>query len=254
MCDLIAKRRNDRDLRTDRGITVANRHTFEIINTDDNGSINAQGKTGTVELPAEYVRAHVQLASATTAHGAQIMQRQTIDIPATSVLRNPATAVKQTATVQPAMMQPVERPPVEAKTLKPEHLRRFLEEQRTLTAEIRMPPNRVGDAARQVDRLAPKVQRLEQAANSHRDVITEQQKLLDGHEEGGMLHRARHNKTMERLETSILHEQQKLSFVQKDLNTITPALQLHTASLHDLQARQQVVPQQLSKIPVHRRI
>ncbi len=115
-----------------------------------------------------------------------------------------------------------------------------LEEQRTLTAEIRMPPNRVGDAARQVDRLAPKVQQLEQAANSHRDVITEQQKLLDGHEEGGMLHRARHNKTVERFETSILHEQQKLSFVQRDLNTVAPALHMYTSSLHDLQARQKL--------------
>jgi exodeoxyribonuclease V alpha subunit len=41
------------------------------MNTHDDGSITAQGKTGTVVLPAEYVREHVQLAYATTAHGAQ---------------------------------------------------------------------------------------------------------------------------------------------------------------------------------------
>jgi hypothetical protein len=110
------------------------------------------------------------------AQAQEIRQRQTVEVPATSVLRDPVTAAKQTAT-----MQPVERPPVEAKTLEPEHLRRFLEEQRTLTAEVRMLPNRVGDAARQVDRLTPKVQQLEQTAKGHRGLIAEQQKLLDGH-------------------------------------------------------------------------
>jgi conjugative relaxase-like TrwC/TraI family protein len=311
VCDLIVTRRNERDLQTDRGITVANRHTFEIINTRDDGSITAQGKTGRVELPAEYVRAHVQLAYATTAHGAQgrtvdnavtivepatdhaglyvaltrgrhtntaivpvdvsktqtpvdvlagvlrrdwadtpahaqaeeIKQRQNVDVPATSVLRDPATAVKQTATVQP-----VQRPPVETKTLEPAHLKLLLEEQRTLTAELRMLPNRVGDAARQVDRLAPKVQQLQQTANGHRAAIAEQQKQLDGHKDGGVLHRARHGKTMERLETSILHQQQQLSFVDRDLSRDAPALQMYTSSLRDLQARQQVAPQRLDKI------
>lgn len=71
VCDLIVTRKNDRDLQTDRGITIANRHTFEIVSTHENGSITAQGKTGTVTLPAEYVKEHVQLAYATTGHGAQ---------------------------------------------------------------------------------------------------------------------------------------------------------------------------------------
>jgi hypothetical protein len=176
------------------------------------------------------------------AQAEEIRQRQTVDVPAASLLRDPATAVKQIATVQAATVKPVERPPVEAKTLKPDHLRRFLEEQRTLTVEVRMLPNRVGDAARQVDRLAPKVQQLEQTAKGHRGLIAEQQKLLDDHKEGGVLHRARHSKTMERLETSILDEHQKLSFVERDLNTVAAALQMYTSSLRELQARQQVAP------------
>ena len=170
MADVVTTRRNDRDLVTDRGITVANRHTFEVAATHTDGSVTVAGKTGTVTLPATYAREHVQLAYATTAHGAQgrtvdravtivepatdhaglyvaltrgrasntaivpvdetrtqtpvdvlagvlrrdwadtpahtqaaeIRTRQNIDIPAASVLRTPATAVRQTGTVQPA--------------------------------------------------------------------------------------------------------------------------------------------------------
>ena len=68
--DVVTTRRNDRDLTTDRGITVANRHTFEVISAHSDGSVTVAGKTGTVTLPAAYFREYVQLAYATTAHGA----------------------------------------------------------------------------------------------------------------------------------------------------------------------------------------
>jgi hypothetical protein len=49
-----------------------------------------------------------------------------------------------------------------------------------------------------------------------------------------MLHRDQRNKTMERLETSILHEQQKRSFVQRDLDTVARALKRYKKSLCEL--------------------
>ena len=71
VADVVTTRRNDRDLITDRGITVANRHTFEVAATHPDGSVTMAGKTGTVTLPAAYAREHLQLAYATTAHGEQ---------------------------------------------------------------------------------------------------------------------------------------------------------------------------------------
>ncbi len=64
--DRIATRRNDRDL------GVANRDTWTVtgLNQDD-GSLTVTGRTGQRTLPAAYVREHVELAYATTIHGAQ---------------------------------------------------------------------------------------------------------------------------------------------------------------------------------------
>ncbi len=203
-----------------------------------------------VQTPVDVLHGVIRRDWADTAAHAQakeIRQRQTIDIPATSVLRDSATAVKQTQTVQPAAPQ---RPPLVQRVLEPEHLRRLLKEQKTLAAELKLLPNRLADAARQVDRLAPKARELQQAANEHRGVIAEQQKLLDGHRNGGIVHRKLNNKTMAGLETSILHQQQKLFFVERDLGRDAPVLQMHTASLRELQARQQIAPERLGKVSV----
>ena len=62
--DLIATRRNDRDL------GVANRDTWTVTALGD-GSMHVSGRNGDRTLPLEYVRAHVELAYATTVHGAQ---------------------------------------------------------------------------------------------------------------------------------------------------------------------------------------
>ena len=62
--DRIATRRNDRDA------DVANRETWTVL-ACDSGSLRVQGEAGKRVLPPDYVRAHVELAYATTAYGAQ---------------------------------------------------------------------------------------------------------------------------------------------------------------------------------------
>ncbi|MCY7400787.1 MAG: AAA family ATPase, partial [Nocardioides sp.] len=63
--DRVAPRRNDRDL------AVAHRATWTVTGIGDDGSLLLAGRAGDRELPAEYVRQHVELAYATTAYGAQ---------------------------------------------------------------------------------------------------------------------------------------------------------------------------------------
>ena len=63
--DRIATRRNDRNL------GVANRDTWTITALDTDGGLTVAGRNGQRSLPAAYVREHVELAYATTIHGAQ---------------------------------------------------------------------------------------------------------------------------------------------------------------------------------------
>ena len=63
--DRVATRRNDRDL------AVANRDTWTVAGTGEDGSLLVTGRAGQRDLPADYVREHVELAFATTAYGAQ---------------------------------------------------------------------------------------------------------------------------------------------------------------------------------------
>ncbi len=63
--DRVATRRNDRDL------GVANRDTWTVTGVGDDGSLLIRGRCGERTLPAEYARRHVELAFATTVHGAQ---------------------------------------------------------------------------------------------------------------------------------------------------------------------------------------
>lgn len=71
--DIVATRRNDRRLRTTTGDPVRNRERWTIADSNDNGEITVTrlDEHGTITLPADYVRQHVQLAYATTEHGAQ---------------------------------------------------------------------------------------------------------------------------------------------------------------------------------------
>ena len=63
--DQIATRRNDRNL------GVANRDQWTVTSTNQDGGLVVQGRGGARTLPAHYVREHVELAYATTVHGAQ---------------------------------------------------------------------------------------------------------------------------------------------------------------------------------------
>ena len=63
----------------DRGLAVANRDTWTITDIGPDGTITVQGdgRTGSRSLPAGYVHEHVELAYATTVHGAQGETTQT---------------------------------------------------------------------------------------------------------------------------------------------------------------------------------
>ncbi|MDO9354276.1 MAG: hypothetical protein Q7T55_11310, partial [Solirubrobacteraceae bacterium] len=63
--DRIATRRND------RALGVANRDTWTVTAVGDYGSLVVRGRCGERTLPAEYANRHVELAFATTVHGAQ---------------------------------------------------------------------------------------------------------------------------------------------------------------------------------------
>jgi conjugative relaxase-like TrwC/TraI family protein len=69
--DVVATRRNDRTLRTDRGEAVRNRDLWTVLDVRRDGSLTVShhGGHGQVTLPAEYVRAHVRLGYAATGHG-----------------------------------------------------------------------------------------------------------------------------------------------------------------------------------------
>jgi len=77
--DIVVTRRNDRTLTTDRGEPVRNRDRWTITAMRPDGSVavsHDQGH-GLVTLPADYVRAHLRLGYAATAHG---HQGDTVDI------------------------------------------------------------------------------------------------------------------------------------------------------------------------------
>ena len=68
--DHIVARQNDRAIVTDRDRWVRNRDRFTITSVSDDG-LRAIGPTGSVVLPADYVKAQVELAYAQTSHAGQ---------------------------------------------------------------------------------------------------------------------------------------------------------------------------------------
>ncbi|HUR24365.1 MAG TPA: AAA family ATPase [Acidimicrobiales bacterium] len=69
--DVVATRRNDRGLRTDCGHMVKNRDLWQVTAIKDHGGLVLTGRTGTLRLPGDYVKAHVELAYAQTSHANQ---------------------------------------------------------------------------------------------------------------------------------------------------------------------------------------
>jgi conjugative relaxase-like TrwC/TraI family protein len=77
--DVVATRRNDRTVRTDRGEPVRNRDhwTVTAIGVDGSLTVSHLDGHGQVTLSADYVRAHVRLGYAATAHG---YEGDTVDV------------------------------------------------------------------------------------------------------------------------------------------------------------------------------
>jgi len=75
--DEVVTRRNDRRLRTDRGLMVKNRDHWAITDIHRDGSITITGRTGTIRLPADYVTNDIELGYAQTSHASQ---GRTVDV------------------------------------------------------------------------------------------------------------------------------------------------------------------------------
>jgi hypothetical protein len=75
--DEVVTRRNDRQLRTDRGSMVKNRDHWTITNIHRDGSITLAGRTGTIRVPADYVTRDLELGYAQTSHASQ---GRTVDV------------------------------------------------------------------------------------------------------------------------------------------------------------------------------
>jgi conjugative relaxase-like TrwC/TraI family protein len=69
--DEVVTRRNDRTLRTSKGLMVKNRDHWTIHGIHGDGTITVAGSTGTVTLPTDYVIGHVELGYAQTSHASQ---------------------------------------------------------------------------------------------------------------------------------------------------------------------------------------
>ncbi len=88
--DLVVTRRNDRTLRTDHGEPVRNRERWRVDTVHADGTLTVSRRSGTRHrstLPADYVRQHVRLGYAATAHGHQgdtVDRSYTLVTPATS--------------------------------------------------------------------------------------------------------------------------------------------------------------------------
>jgi conjugative relaxase-like TrwC/TraI family protein len=77
--DIVATRRNNRALRTDRAEPIHNRDRWVVVDVGRNGSLTVSHLEGhgQVKLPADYAQAHVRLGYAATGQG---HQGDTVDI------------------------------------------------------------------------------------------------------------------------------------------------------------------------------
>jgi hypothetical protein len=75
--DEVVTRRNDRTLRTDRGLMIKNRDHWTITNIRPDLSVTLTGRTGTLQLPTDYVTEHLKLGYAQTSHATQ---GRTVDV------------------------------------------------------------------------------------------------------------------------------------------------------------------------------
>jgi conjugative relaxase-like TrwC/TraI family protein len=69
--DVVATRRNERNLRSDQSRMVKNRDRWAVDTVHEDGALTVTGATGRVVLPAGYVATDVELAYAETSHATQ---------------------------------------------------------------------------------------------------------------------------------------------------------------------------------------
>ncbi|MCP4106523.1 MAG: relaxase domain-containing protein [Desulfobacteraceae bacterium] len=69
--DEIVTRRNHRQLHTNQGLMIRNRHHWTVETVHRDGDLTVQGDSGRVRLPADYVQDHVELGYAQTSHATQ---------------------------------------------------------------------------------------------------------------------------------------------------------------------------------------
>jgi len=69
--DEVVTRRNQRALRTDRGVMVKNRDHWRIEHIHPDGAVTVTGRTGTIRLPADYAVEHLELGYVQTSHATQ---------------------------------------------------------------------------------------------------------------------------------------------------------------------------------------
>jgi conjugative relaxase-like TrwC/TraI family protein len=69
--DEVVTRRNQRDLRTDRGAMVKNRDQWTIEHIHPDGDVTLTGRAGSVRVPGDYARQHLELGYAQTSHATQ---------------------------------------------------------------------------------------------------------------------------------------------------------------------------------------
>ena len=75
--DEVVTRRNDRTLRTDQRLMVKNRDHWILTSIHRDRSVTLTGRTGVVQLPADYVTEHLELGYAQTSHATQ---GRTVDV------------------------------------------------------------------------------------------------------------------------------------------------------------------------------
>ncbi len=69
--DEVVTRRNDRILRTHRGLMVKNRDHWTVTEVHRDRSVTVTGRAGTIRLPVDYVAEHLELGYAQTSHATQ---------------------------------------------------------------------------------------------------------------------------------------------------------------------------------------
>ncbi len=75
--DEVVTRRNDRRLRTDRGLMVKNRDHWTITDIHPDSDVTLCGRTGTIRIPGEYVVEDIELGYAQTSYATR---GRTVDV------------------------------------------------------------------------------------------------------------------------------------------------------------------------------